>query len=266
MKIKILIITGIFFLNNSFSQDIVKSIMDFYNNADMICYKDNAQKRMMIEYNLFCQWDSIYRLHSTPPDIDLHKSKTVPVLNIQFVNTVNYEFSDDIYNNISIDSVWCFSFFCVDKRNNIYAGVNFANPHISFWENKDLFKANKKEKHLYKKINKYKPDLILRCAMLSGGIGKKLYDDGYMFIKGDKIYKYMFYKGKVYELNDFFRRNSCPDNPYCYLNLSNIRRFLSQTYIPIIFQNFDNDYRKTNNDLRSSGNSPNNEKMICPND
>jgi|GEM_PF-1713603 len=268
---------GMFLGIDSYSQDIVSVMKDFYNTANMDCYIDKAQQRMMKEYDLRCKrltdfyisyckkyennssnisYCQKYLQHGDitgfplplPPNIDLNQSNTVPILNIQFVNTENYNYSDNIYNYITIDSVWMFSFAYVDKRMNVKAFVNYAAPHQLYW-------LEPCKKYL-KGINKYKPDLILRCAALAGGIGN-ISDDGLMYIKDGKIYKYMEYNGKSYELNDFFRRDPCPDNIDCYLNLDNIRRYLNQSYIPLIYQKGGVSKRRTNN-------APENEKMICP--
>ena len=254
-------VAGMFLGINTYSQDIVSVIKDFYKNADMNCYINKAQKRMMEEYKLLAQWDSIYGVHYPPPEIDLHQSIIVPVLNVQFLNMENYNYSDDIYDYIAIDSVWVFSFVCVDKKIKEYAAVNFPAPSGSYYEINNLPKAFRKKSNLImikNLINRHKPELILRCAKLAGGIGgKKACDDGYMYIKGDKIYKFVMYDGKSYELNEFFRKGPRTDSIYDYLNLDNIRLYLCKSYIPLI-------YRKDERDSRRTGNAPENEKMICP--
>ena len=254
MKIKYLfIIAGVFLSNNTYSQEIINVIKDFYKNADMNCYIDKAQKRMMEEYELIAQqsqWDSIFRSHVPPPNIDLHQGNTIPILNIQFVNTENYSYTNNIYNYITIDSIWAFTFFHIDKRMKINAIVNNAATYVTYfiYDKKSRYdrKWQYEETKFLKSINKQKPELILRCAIISGGFGKK-FDDGYMYVKDDKIYKYVMHNGKSYELNEYFRMT----------HLENTRSYLNLSYIPLIYQ-------KEERDTRRTGNAPKNEMMICP--
>jgi hypothetical protein len=211
----------------------------------MNCYIDRIQQNIVHEYNLQCQWDSAFK--SVPPfDMDLHKIRTVPMLNIQFVNTETYDFSKEIYDYIAIDSVWLFSFACIDKKMNVYAFVNLAGPGWSYWDISDKKSPYTKEKLSIKAINKVQPELFLYCASLTGGFGD-IFDNGFMYIKNSKIYTYNKYNGKSYELNEYFRT---------FFSINNIRR-LNYSFIPIIHQ-------KDEKSTRRTGNAPKNEIMICP--
>ncbi len=190
---------------------------------------------------------SVVRVHVPPPKIDLHQSNTVPILNIQFVNTGNYNYFDNIYDYITIDSTWAFTFAYIDKQMNIKAFVNYAASNGSYWDISDRKSPYKEHKQIIKKISKYEPDLILRSAMLGGGFGV-MYDDGFMYIKGNKIYKFIMNSGKSYELNEYFRN---------YLRIDDIHRYLDFSYIPLI-------YNKEDKNKRRTGNARENEKIICP--
>jgi hypothetical protein len=243
MKTKFLITTGlVLYCVNLHSQDIINVLKNFYGKADIDCYIEKVQKRMHEEHNLLGQWDSLHRLYIPPPDINLSQSILTPILNIQFVNTENYSYSDNIYDYITIDSVWAFSFVYIDKNKKVYASINFAEPYRTY----NIGNKQSEEIKLIKKISGYNPELILRCAIIAGGFGN-MYDDGYMYIKGDKIYKYIMYNGKSCELNEYFQN---------YPRIEDTRKYLNHSYIPLIFQ------KET--DERRTGNAPENEKMICP--
>lgn len=248
MKVKhLIIIVSMFISVDAYSQEIISVLKDFYMDADMDCYTAMAKKRMMDEHYLRGKWSSIYQEYAPSPDIVLNKNNSVPILNVKFINTKDYNYFDDMYDHITIDSVWAFTFFRVDKRMKVDAVINLAMPSSTYFIDKTDFAGNTKgTTRLLKRINKNNPELILRCAALMGGFGKYV-DDGYMYIKGDKIYKYVMYDRKSYELNDYFRNFLRIEDTRCYLNI---------TYIPLIYQKDENS--------RHTGNAPENEKMICP--
>jgi hypothetical protein len=231
----ILSIAFLSFCHTAHSQNIVEELREFYANADMDCYKDKVQKRITTQRDLFYQWD----LYFPPP---LQQSNTVPILNIQFVNMENFSFSDGIYNYITIDSVWIFSFIYVDKKMTAYAFSNFPAPFRSYGNAENIM-----SKQLIKNIRKQQPELILYCFALDSGFGK-IFNNGFMYLKGDKIYIYDKYDKKNYELDGYFRE---------FFRLRDVRQ-INYTCLPIEYQD------EACDSFRRTGSTPEEWKMICP--
>jgi len=182
-----------------------------------------------------------------PQKIEFHKEEIVPMLTIQFVNTDSFNYSDDIYNYITIDSSIVFTLACVDKRMNVKAFAHFFDGVNGYWNIEKIFQyrnffKEKKLNHIIKNINKQKPELILYSKVLSD-----FHDNnGFLYIKNGKIYVYRVIEKDIYELNDYIRK---------FFNLDRIRE-LNYSYIPIIYQK--------DQSTRLTGHTPENEKMICP--
>jgi len=90
-------------------------------------------------------------------------------------------------------------------------------------------------------ITKQNPELILYSHSLEGWND----DNGFMYIKGDKIYVYNVPNGKIFELNDFIQK---------FYSLKRARE-LNLEFIPILYS----DCIST----RRTGHAPENEIMIC---
>ncbi|MDR0604703.1 MAG: hypothetical protein LBG80_10410 [Bacteroidales bacterium] len=247
MKTRCLILIGLFFVNGLYSQDIISQLKKFYEEADMDCYLDKAQKNIIEDYIVQCQWWGIDTIIKPLPQIDLNKDNTVPMLTIQFVDTETFNYSDDIYNYITIDSSRVFMFAYIDKKMNVIAFVNFFDGIYAYFDmsdNKSPFKTKKqrKLKKVIKHINELQPEQILYCSALSG-----FHDDnGFMYIKDGKIYVYRVVEGDIFELNEYIRK---------FFDLERISR-LNYTFIPSIYIKEES--------TRRTGNTPENEKMLCP--
>jgi hypothetical protein len=258
MKSKYLIIIGLLFCNNIYSQDnIINQIKEFVAKADMNCYIDNAQKNIIDDYELRCKeikkfyislYDSINLLSSTilppPPQIDLHKVNTVPMLAIQFINTENFNYGDNIYDYIAIDSTIVFTFACVDKKMNVYA---FANYIDGIYPYQDAKQFKQKHRQVIKNINKQQPELLLSCSSLAVYcIGCDTGYYGYLYLKNGKIYVYRPYNTDIIELNDYIHG----------LSLNTIRN-LNMVPVPRIYGGGIGTMRRTGNTLTD-------EIQICP--
>lgn len=240
-------VCGLFFCNGIYAQSIIEQLKQFYKNADMDCYIAKIQKNVndyfVIDNKI---WGHI-KYGIPPQKIEIHKEEIVPLLTIQFINTDSFNYSDDIYNFITIDSSIVFTLACVDKRMNVSAFANFFDWASGYYEiDKDPSIKNSHErmklKHVIKNIKKQKPEIILYSNVLCG-----FHDaNGFMYIKNGKIYVYRIIEKDVYELNDYIRK---------FFSLDRIRE-LNYSYIPRIYQ-FDQSPRRT-------GHTPENEKMICP--
>jgi hypothetical protein len=257
MESKYLIIIGLLFCSNIYSQDkIISQIKEFVANADMDCYMNSAQKNIIHDYELRCKDirdlyisrnDTINSSSSAilppPPQIDLSKVNTVPMLAIQFVNTENFNYGDNIYNYIAIDSTIVFTFACVDKKMNVYAFANYIDGIHPYQEVKQF---KRKHKQVVKNINKQQPELLLCCNALSVDcIGCDTGYYGYLYLKNDKIYVYRPYDADIIELNDYIHRFS----------LNTIRN-LNRVPIPRI-------YGGGIGEMRRTGNAPKDELKIC---
>ena len=234
-----------FTYQTSHSKNVVTELKHFYNNAPLDCYIDKIKKNIMVEYNLRCQGLSLFRI---PPldEINLNKDNTVFMLAIQFVNTETFNLGDDIYNYISIDSTRVFTLACVDNKKNVYAFANFyggINTYYDFKrDNPAVSKLRKKQfSRVIVNITKQNPELILYSHSLEGWND----DNGFMYIKGDKIYVYNVPNGKIFELNDFIQK---------FYSLKRARE-LNLEFIPILYS----DCIST----RRTGHAPENEIMIC---
>lgn len=249
MKTKYLILIGfgLFFCNSIYSQNIIDQLKQFYKNADMDCYINKIQKNVNDFFILDNKNWGRDKYGILPLKIELHKEEIVPMLTIQFINTETFNFGDDIYNYITIDSCIVFTLACVDKKMNVTAIANFFDGVNGYDDIDKNFKFKNifmkiKFKHIIKNINKQKPELILYCHILNGWSDY----NGFMYIKNGKIYVYRLYEKDIYELNDYIRK---------FFSLDRIRS-LNYSFIPMIYQKDESS--------RLTGHTPENEKLICP--
>jgi hypothetical protein len=258
MESKYLIIIGMLFYNNIYSQNsIISQIKTFVAKADMNCYVDNAQKNIINDYEFHCKDmrdfyisidDTVKPFSSAmlppPPKIDLHKANIVPMLAIQFINTEKFNYRDNIYDYIAIDSTIVFTFACVDKKMNVYAFANYIDGIYPYLDAKQI---KKKHKKVIVNINKQHPELLLCCSALAVEcIGCDAGYYGYLYLKNDKIYVYRPYNADAIELNDYIHE----------LPLNTIRN-LNWVPVPRI-------YGGGIGTMRRTGNTPADEIRICP--
>jgi hypothetical protein len=202
----------------------------------MDCYIDKAQENIIHDHLVQCKWWGTDTVVMPMPRIDLQRESLVPMLTIQFVNTEKYNYNADIYDFITIDSTIVYTFANVNKANNVKFFYNFFDGIHACFEVKGQLK------NVLRSINKFNPDLILYCHSLAG-----FHDDnGFMYIKNNKIYIYLIDKKVSFELNDYIHK---------FFSLDRIRN-LNYVFIPSIFIQ-----DKTH---RRNGHTPVNEKQICP--
>ncbi|MEI6752543.1 MAG: hypothetical protein WCK78_05185 [Paludibacter sp.] len=247
MKIIYILLLAVFFNQLVYSQSIINELKKFYHNAPIDCYIDKIKKNIMDEDALHSQ-GLLFPTLIPPTKINLNKDNIVPILTIQFVGTENFNYGNNIYNHICIDSSRVFMMACVDNNMNVYGFANYFGGFHTYYDVKfdetissPIVKL--KLKHLIRNINKQNPELILYCHVLAGW-GDNSYN-GFMFIKGNNIYVYNFPNGKIFELNNFIHK---------YYSLKRVRD-LNHEFIPIIYSNC--------SATRRTGHTPENEKMIC---
>lgn len=246
MKIRyFIIVIGLLFNNNSHSQNnVIMQLKQFYESADMDCYIAKIQKNVNEYFVIGNKMWGNDKYGIPPRNIELHKGEVVPMLTIQFVNTDSFNLENDIYDFITIDSSIVFTLACVDKNMNVKAFAHFfdgVNGYFDIDLSLKNFVNYLKLKHVIKNINNQKPELILYNHVLAG-----FHDNnGFMYVKNGKIYVYRVEEKDVFELNDYIRK---------FFELERIRR-LNYAYIPIIYRN--------GKSIRRTGNTPDNEKLIC---
>lgn len=185
--------------------DIVNELKSFREKADMDCFMSKIETHInqyFVEYNRGWGLD---RYNIVPQKINLQKEKYLPMLTIQFVDTERYNYNQDIYDYISIDSTIVFTLACVDKKMNVSAFANYFDGVNGYIELNDLRYKTKKRvrlKSIIKNISKQEPEMILYCNSLAG-----FHDDnGFLFIKNNKIYVYRVVERDIYELNYYLKK------------------------------------------------------------
>jgi hypothetical protein len=241
MKIRYIIILGLFLSKDVYAQDIISQLKQFYKNADIDCYLNKIQDRTINYYNSLYKSSNMDITRSPIAKIKSNKDKIIPILTIQFVNTENFNFGDDIYKHIAIDSTRIFTPVYIGKGNKISAIINFGGiPGYSNMHNGGYKGKEKRNiENILININKKYPDLILYC-------GFSINNDGFMYIKNDKIFIYRVAQEDVFELNKYFTK---------FYRLEGIRS-LNYSIVPV-FKAQEDRYRRT-------GNAPEDEKIVCP--
>ena len=245
MKVKYLTLTlGLLLCGNIFSQDVISGLKKFYEEADMKCYLDRIEKNVKDCYKAQCEYWKVDE-SVNPPKVNFKKDKMVPMLAIQFVDMENYDYSENIYNHITLDSTRVFTLAYVDDEMNVFAFANYYDGEYAYTEVKSERPSDREKlEQVIKNINKHDPEIILFCSSLKGF--RDL--NSFMYIKGDSIYVYHVNKDDVYELNDYVRQ---------FLTVEKIHS-LNNTPIPFAYQFFNKD--KPN---RRTGNAPEKLKMMC---
>jgi hypothetical protein len=204
MKTKYFILAGLFFVNGLYSQNIVRQLKEFYANADLACYEQKIQEDL-IKFDSFLVNTVLPRTEILPycpyrpANIDLSKESKIFVLAVSLANTEQYNYEDNIYDYLIIDSLRTFIIVCVDDKMNV-KGFTDTEERGTFIDIKDDFyfpskKHRRQIRKIIKNINTENPDLILYCENW----------DTFLYIKGDIIYLYHIEKGTSQEFNECIR-------------------------------------------------------------
>ena len=205
MRIYFLILSGIFYAGSLCSQHkIINQLKDFSANSNLVWYEQKIQQ----DLNKYDEWlkNSYKNLTShtyKPADIDLQKENKIFALAVALANTENYDFKDDIYDYLIIDSLRTFIIVCVDDKMNVTGITDLEEPG-GFHRLDDLFFCSRtKERRnrirkIIKNINKEKPDLILYCENWLGA---------FLYIKNEKIYIYNLKTRSGREFNEYVRES-----------------------------------------------------------
>lgn len=126
MKIEVAFILTLCCWINVYSQHpTISKLKSFAAEADMSYYINKAQQNLIDDYNLQCS--HFGRADISQLELDLHKEKLVPILTVRFINTENYNYEDNIYDYMEVDTVRDFAFACVDKRMKVNCFANFLD-------------------------------------------------------------------------------------------------------------------------------------------
>ena len=130
---------------NGFSQSIsVDSIVSFYKNVDIECYKDIINKGMKD----FDKWltdtfpkTTTIKSPYSPSDIDLREHNAIPVVALKFYNMENINENEDIYDHLIIDSTRCVILIPLDEKNKplgITDVLGETYSYLSFRNKEDM--------------------------------------------------------------------------------------------------------------------------------
>lgn len=195
----ILLIIGLLFCRNMFSQDIITRLKTFYNEADMDYYTGIIEKNVWDCYKAQCEkWNVSESVN--PPRVELLKGKTVPMLTVEFINMEDFDYDQTIYDHITIDSNRVFTLACVDDEMKVLALANYYDGTYA-WTDLNSVRPGEIEilGEVIKNINERQPELILFCHSL-----KKPRDlNSFMYIKDGLIYVYRVKEDDVLELNNY---------------------------------------------------------------
>jgi len=125
---------GLFFWNSIHAQNVIEQLKQFYKKADMDCYIAKIQKNVNDYFVLDNKIWGRDKYGIPSQKIEFHKEEIVPMLTIQFVNTDSFNYCDDIYNYITIDSSIVFTLACVDKTMIVTAFAHFFDWASGYYE------------------------------------------------------------------------------------------------------------------------------------
>jgi hypothetical protein len=188
MKTKdlILLLVGLLFCGNAFSQDVISRLKTFYDEADMDYYTGIIEKNVWDWYKAQCvKWNVAESVN--PPRTDLLKGNTVPMLAVQFVDMEDFDLGENIYDHITIDSTRVFTLACVDNQIKVQAFANYYDGTYA-WMDLNSVRPGDIEilGQVIKNINEQQPELILFCHSM-----KRPRDlNSFMYIKDGLIYVY----------------------------------------------------------------------------
>ena len=211
--LRLLTITILLSVMSANAQNTIENFKNFVNNADLVCYEQKIQH----DLNKFDKWltdsaeflkNNFYVMDFKPENVNLTKENKIFVLAITPFNTRIYNYNDNIYDYLVIDSLRTFIIVCVDDKMRV-TGITDVEKPGTFMKVNDDFYFTKKKRNQVKKciinIKKKNPDLILFCTDWTNSL---------LYIKGDKIYFYHMRTGKSKELNEYFGRSDIVLNPW----------------------------------------------------
>lgn len=250
MKYYYLFLLFVFYCNSIYAQNVLETFKEFYRQADYVCYEQKIQHSL----HKFDKWliDSLpllspgFDISLRPGNIDLQKKNKVFVLAVTLANTENYNFEDNIYDYLIIDSLRSFIIVCIDDKMNVTGITDTEEPGSYIDLKDDFYFPSKKKRNQIKKmirnINKEKPDILLFCER---------WYTAFLYIKGDKIFYYNMKTGKGEEFNKHIRK--CPD--------INIIRYKNRISLP-----YSKSFGSKEKPLfyRHTGNTPQEEIRLCP--
>ena len=192
MKLRYLLYVSVLLFNSvAYSQNVVEQFKDFYTKSDFDCYIDSYQKECAIRYG-----ENTEQFKERCWFSKFNKENMVFILNVQFANTELYNFEDDIYNYLVVDSTMPFSIAFVDKKMNVSGIWTLSRyPYLS-----TVKKRDKIHRDQLKEINKEDPELILFFPNIGVRGSSYLH-----YIKDGKIYVFNLQSHISYELNKFTR-------------------------------------------------------------
>lgn len=179
------------------SQSIsVDSIVAFYRNANIDCYKENLYKGMK-EYDCWLEdtfpkitqsW-GIRTCFYSPSKIDIRKHKVIHFVALNYYNMEYFDEKDNIYDHIIVDSTKCLLFVPLSENGKLL-GITEMGDHYTYknFTNKDdidyhfMRQFYKHLKSVLKTYRKYKAEALIALQT----IGTKYNDIG--FVKNGKIY------------------------------------------------------------------------------
>jgi hypothetical protein len=241
----VILLVGLLFCGNAFSQDVISRLKTFYNEADMDYYTGIIEKNVWDCYKAQCvKWNVAESVN--PPRTDLLKGNTVPMLAVQFVDMEDFDLGENIYDHITIDSTRVFTLACVDDQMKVLAFANYYDGTYA-WTDLNSVRPSEIEilGQVIKNINERQPELILFCHSL-----KRPRDlNSFMYIKDGLIYVYRAKEDDVIELNNYvglFFTNEDARN-------------LGYTAVPFVQQFYEKEAPR-----RRTGTAPGSRKMISP--
>ena len=239
------LIIAFLFFGNIHSQDIVSGLQKFYKEADMDCYIGKIRKNVLDCHKAQCEYWKVPET-TNPPKIELLKGKTVPMLTVQFVDMEGFDFDENIYDHITIDSTRVFTLACMDDQMNVLAFANYYDGTYAYTEVKgERPEQIERLEQVIRNIDSHGPELILFCHSL-----KNFHDlNSFMYIRNDKIYVYRVSENDVFELNDYVRQ---------FFPMDKVRG-LNNTLVPFVQQHYDREKPS-----RRTGNAPDRYRMLCP--
>ena len=178
------------------SQSIpIDSIVAFYRNADIDCYKEKVYKGMK-EYDCWLEdtfpkitqsW-GIRSCFYSPSKIDIREHDVIHFVVLNY-NMEYYDEKDNIYDHIILDSTKCLLFVPLDAKGKLL-GITELDDHYTYksFTNRDdidyqfIRQFYKHLKSILKTSRKYKAEALVALQT----IGSKYNDIG--FVKDGRIY------------------------------------------------------------------------------
>ena len=199
-----------------FPQSIsVDTMVDFYKNIDIDCYKENIAEGMA-QFNTWLR-DSLPTKTEmpswyTPSDINLQEREVIPLVALNFYKMKNFDSHESIYNHIIIDSTLSVVLIVLDEKRKPVGITDVAGKpysYIDFTIDKDVNSYQqweKQTKEFLQICKNYNPEALIylnhRVIRGSGYIKKDIL---YLHVQGEPkpLYKAtgvlgFIKKGRIY--------------------------------------------------------------------